>query len=59
MSKRKDKTPEQIIREIVHPKPRRVRVKSAEQLEYERMLADYKLNGAEHLASAKAKMKAK
>jgi hypothetical protein len=56
---RKQKTPEQIIREIVHGKPvraRRVRVKTAADLEFEKMLADYKVNGAEHLASARKKM---
>lgn len=41
------------------PKPRRVREKSALQLEYEKMLSDYKVNGAAHLASARAKMGAK
>lgn len=54
---RKNKTPEQIVREVVHGKPaRRVRAKTTADLEFEKMLADYKVNGAAHLASARAKM---
>lgn len=50
------KTPEQIVREIVHAKPKAPRRKSAVQAWYEQALAEYKTNGAEHLASALAKM---
>lgn len=54
---RKTKTSEQIVREIVRGKPvRRTRVKTVADLEFEKMLADFKVNGAAHLASAKAKM---
>lgn len=54
---RKTKTVEQVVRETVHGKPaRKVRVKSADQVAFEKMMADYKVNGAEHLASARKKM---
>ncbi len=44
-------------RKVMNPKPaRRVRAKSAADLEFEKLLADYVENGAAHLASAKAKM---
>lgn len=57
MGMSKTKTAERIIRDIVQGKPaRRARAKSAMQVEYEKMLADYKVNGAAHLASGRAKM---
>jgi hypothetical protein len=51
-----DKIVADAMRKVLRPKTRRVRVKTAADLEFEKMLADYKVNGAEHLASAKAKM---
>lgn len=57
MSKRKAKTVEQVVRDVVHGKPaRRVHSKSAADIWYEQMLADHKASGGEHLASAKAKL---
>jgi len=57
MSSKRAKTAEQIVREIVHGKPaRKPRSKTVAQVEYEKMLADWKVNGAAHLASAQAKM---
>ena len=54
---RKSKSPEQIVREIVHGKPVRAkRTKTVADVEFEKMLADFKVNGAAHLASARAKM---
>jgi hypothetical protein len=55
---RKNKTVEQVVRESAFGKPaRRARTKSAADVWYEQMLAEHKTNGAEHLASAKAKIK--
>lgn len=53
---RKQKTPEQIFRDAAFPKERKPRRKSAVTSWYEKMLAEHKANGAEHLASARAKM---
>lgn len=52
------------IRAAFQGKPaRRVRVKTAEHVEmdaeFDRLMAEHKLNGAAHLASAKAKMGSK
>jgi len=52
----KPKSPEAIIRAIVHPKPRRQRVKSEADVWYEQMKADWDQKGTEHLASAQAKI---
>jgi hypothetical protein len=54
---RKNKTAEQIVRDIVNPKPARVRKgKSAADVWFEQMKADFVKNGAEHLASAAKKL---
>lgn len=58
MSKRKAKTVEQVVRETVYGKPAKAkRAKSEADLWFEQMKADFVQNGAEHLASARAKLK--
>lgn len=55
---RKTKTPEQIIREIVNPKPpRRKKAKSEADLWYEKMLKEHVTSKGEHLKTALAKIK--
>lgn len=46
----------QAMRKVLKPKVRRQRVKTEADVWFEQMKAEYKVNGAEHLASAKAKM---
>lgn len=47
----------QAFRKALKGKPvRHVRAKTVADLEFEKMLADFKVNGAEHLASARKKM---
>jgi hypothetical protein len=54
---RKNKTTEQIVRDIVNPKPARVRKgKTEADVWFEQMKADFVKNGAEHLASAVKKI---
>lgn len=58
MSKRKAKTVEQVVRDVVRGKPaRKVRTKSEADVWYKKMLAEYVADGGKALASAKAKMK--
>lgn len=54
---RKNKTVEQVVRETVFGKPVRAkRVKTEADIWFEQMSADFVKNGAEHLASVRAKM---
>ena len=54
---RKQKTAEQTVRETVFGKPVRAkRAKTEADIWFEKMNADFKLNGVAHLASANAKM---
>jgi hypothetical protein len=51
-----DKVVAQAMRKVLKTKVRRQRVKTEADVWFEKMKADFKVNGAEHLASAKAKM---
>jgi hypothetical protein len=51
-----DKIVGQAMRKVLRPKVRRTRVKTEADVWFEQMKADFVQNGAEHLASAKAKM---
>lgn len=55
---RKAKTPEQVVRDIIRPKPaRKKRGKSEADLWYETMLKEHVASKGEHLKSALAKLK--
>lgn len=51
-----DKIVAQTMRKVLNPRTRKARVKSEADIWFEQMKADFVQNGAEHLASAKAKL---